>query len=180
MKKILIVVCCAVLIVVCCLGIRPQQTVCAEEKINDCLRIHIRANSNLNIDQKIKFCVKDKVVEFLSPLLKNVNSVETAKNIVLSQSKNIEKIANCVLNENGFLYSSKVYLNSEYFPDRSYGEQVFRAGIYDALIVELGSGEGNNWWCVVFPPLCFINSEENSGNQIKYKSKLFELINEKN
>ena len=71
----------------------------------------------------------------------------------------------------------KAKLNfAEQFPDRSYNGVTLAAGVYDALIVELGSGSGNNWWCVVYPPLCFVGGESNGTNQIVYKSKLLEII----
>ena len=89
---------------------------------------------------------------------------------------NIECVADNVLLENGFNYKSKAELNEEYFPTRSYGEYTLENGFYDALIVNLGSGNGDNWWCVVYPPLCFIGSEGTYGKNIKYKSKLVEII----
>ena len=81
-----------------------------------------------------------------------------------------------VLENNGFCYKSKAKLNEEYFPTRSYGELTLTDGFYDALIIELGEAEGNNWWCVVYPPLCFIGAEGSDTNNIKYKSKLYEIV----
>ena len=86
----------------------------------------------------------------------------------------LKKIADGILETNGYDYKSTVKLNCEEFPTRSYGELTLEKGFYDALIVNLGSGEGDNWWCVVYPPLCFVN-----GNApYVYKSKLLEIIDE--
>ena len=89
---------------------------------------------------------------------------------------NIENVANDMLADNGFEYASNAYISKEHFPTRVYGDVTLDADIYDAIIVELGSGEGNNWWCVVYPPLCFVNADEVSTAGFKYKSKLKEII----
>ncbi|NCA67483.1 MAG: stage II sporulation protein R, partial [Clostridia bacterium] len=83
---------------------------------------------------------------------------------------------NRVLNEKGFNYYAEVCLNRENFPERTYGELKLGAGEYDALIVNLGTGEGDNWWCVAFPPLCFIPAEDNGTDKIEYKSKVAEWL----
>ena len=85
-------------------------------------------------------------------------------------------IADKTLKENGFEYLSSANINNEYFPSREYDGVVFPADYYDALIVNLGNGSGNNWWCVAYPPLCFVG-EDTSEDGVKYKSKILELIN---
>ncbi|MBR2614756.1 MAG: stage II sporulation protein R [Clostridia bacterium] len=137
------------------------------------LRIHIRANSNLRVDQDIKMEVKDLLVEFLTPYLVDIHSKEKAISFLKSNLKKMEELTNEFLTKSGFNYSSKVLLRSEKFPTRIYGNLTLEEGIYDALIVELGSAEGNNWWCVVYPPLCFVNC----GTNYVYKSKILEIIN---
>ena len=89
---------------------------------------------------------------------------------------NVESVADSVLSENGFEYKSTAYISEEYFPTRVYGDTTLEAAVYDAIIVELGEGVGNNWWCVVYPPLCFVNAEETSTDGFRYKSKLMEII----
>ena len=147
-----------------------------DENLQGYLRVHIRANSNSYIDQSIKMQVKQSIVDYLTPKLSSGDSFEKAYNILSDNLKNIEDVANTVLKENGFTYTSKAKLNEEFFPTRSYGEFTLNEGFYDALIIELGSGEGNNWWCVVYPPLCFIGSEGSDYSNIKYKSKIVEII----
>ena len=149
------------------------------EKSNaDFLRIHIRADSNDTADQNVKFQVKNAVVDYLTPHLANATTKEQAMSVVKGQLSAIEKVCDKVLAANGFTYTSHAKLCQEQFPDRSYGDVTLAAGVYDALIIELGSGTGNNWWCVVYPPLCFVGGESNGTNQIVYKSKLLEIINQ--
>lgn len=140
------------------------------------LRVHIRANSNSQVDQSVKMQVKASVVDFLTPKLTAGDSFEKAYEIIEDNLDEIEKVTDKVLEDNGFCYKSKAKLNEEYFPTRSYGELTLTDGFYDALIIELGEAEGNNWWCVVYPPLCFIGAEGSDTNNIKYKSKLYEIV----
>ncbi len=140
------------------------------------LRIHIRADSNGHNDQEVKYAVKNAVVEYLAPYLSNATTKQKAMQIVQSQLSSIEQVCNQTLQENGFGYHSKVTLCQENFPDRTYDGVTLPQGVYDALIIELGSGAGNNWWCVVYPPLCFVGGESNGTNTIVFKSKLLEII----
>lgn len=142
----------------------------------DYLRIHIRANSNNVVDQNVKYKVKDAVVEYLTPYLCNVPSKENAINIINNLNKNVEKQCVRILKENGFDYSVNVKIANEYFPARTYSNTTLDAGFYDAVIIELGEAVGDNWWCVMYPPLCFVNKNENT-MQIKYKSKIVEWFN---
>ena len=140
------------------------------------LRIHIRANSNNSNDQEVKYEVKDKIVEVLTPLLCEVKTKEQAIDVVEKNINLLTKTADDVLKENGFLYSCRVGIRSEYFPTRSYENLTLSSDVYDAIIVELGSGVGDNWWCVVYPPMCFVSYEGYDTSKIEYKSKLLEII----
>lgn len=146
------------------------------EKSDDILRIHIRANSNSDVDQNIKLQVRDNVIEYITPIITECDSCEEVKCVLSSSLSDIEEVADEVLSIGGFEYTSTASIRNEYFPTRSYGEKVFPADYYDALIVELGSGRGDNWWCVAYPPLCFIG-EDVGGSSFKYRSKIVELIN---
>ncbi|MBO4252275.1 MAG: stage II sporulation protein R [Clostridia bacterium] len=136
------------------------------------LRIHIRADSNERAAQEVKYRVKDAVVEFLTPLLSECDDKSKAENVLNGNLAGIRSVADKVLNEQGFTYKSTVRLCEEEFPTRNYGDYTLEEGFYDALIIELGSGEGDNWWCVVYPPLCFTGS----GKNCVYKSKILEII----
>lgn len=137
------------------------------------LRIHIRANSNSTLDQNIKYQIKDHVVEYLTPKFLNCTSKTQALTILKNNLSIIKSLADKILSQNGFSYQSQPYINNEYFPTRSYNELVLENGYYDALIIKLGQGRGDNWWCVVYPPLCFVENSQN----VEYKSKFLEIIN---
>ncbi len=136
------------------------------------LRIHIRANSNLDIDQDIKYLIKDKIVEFLTPVISSCKTKQEFEKALNENLINIECISNNILAQNNFNYKASAKVNNEYFPTRTYDNLTLESGYYDALIVNLGSGEGNNWWCVVYPPLCFLNSNAN----YLYQSRILEVI----
>lgn len=172
MKKIVALVCCFAVVVVSAVLIFGKS----ENKEEAFLRVHIRANSNAEVDQAVKYKVKTAVVDFLTPKIAEGSTFEKAYEILNENLGEIEKVADEVLKENGFEYVSHAKLCDEYFPTRTYGEYTLESGFYDALIIELGSGEGNNWWCVVYPPLCFIGSEGSDLSNIKYKSKIVEII----
>lgn len=139
------------------------------------LRIHIRANSNSAEDQRVKYLVKDRIVEVLIPYLSDVETFEQAKEIVSQNFSLIESEAEDVLLSEGFSYGCRADIRKEMFPTRTYENLTLEEGEYEALILELGSGEGDNWWCIVFPAFCFTKSQ-NSDN-IVYISKIWEIIN---
>ncbi len=136
------------------------------------LRIHIRADSNASAAQAVKYHVRDKIVEYLTPLVAEYQTKTAAIQGVESKLKEIAQIATSTLLEQGFSYEATAVLERESFPTRVYGEYTLPKGEYTALIVRLGRGEGDNWWCVVYPPLCFAAA----GNNVIYKSKIAEII----
>ncbi len=136
------------------------------------LRIHIRADSNENEAQAIKYRVRDTLVEYLTPLVANCHTKKAALDAVNARLGELAALASKILKDNGFLYGARASLTEEDFPSRVYGEYELPAGRYAALVVELGSGKGDNWWCVVYPPLCFGGDD----TDIVYKSKIKEII----
>lgn len=172
MKKILFALSALIILV----GIIMLAPATAKQTNADFLRIHIRADSNDSADQTVKYAVKTAVVDYLTPFLANATDKDKAMSIVKSHLKGVKKVCDKTLSDNGFNYESRARLAVEEFPDRSYNGVTLKAGVYDALIIELGSGQGNNWWCVVYPPLCFVGGESNGTNKIVYKSKLAEII----
>ncbi len=138
------------------------------------LRIHIRANSNLDCDQQVKYLVKDEIVKYLTPYIAECNTKQKAQNMLEKNLSNMQTVAKNVLIKNGFDYSVKVALKTEQFPTRVYDGVRLESGFYDALIIELGSAKGDNWWCVVYPPLCFTGESQG----YYYKSKILDIIND--
>ncbi len=155
---------------------------CGEMKTSDvetlsasCIRIHIRANSNSTEDQAVKLKVRDAVTTYLTSALKSCKTKKQAYNTLDKNKQELVKIANSTLKQHGFEYKTTIRLNNEHFPERVYDGYDFPEGDYDALILELGTGKGDNWWCVAFPPLCFVPSG-NSGEKIVYKSWIKEML----
>lgn len=170
MKKstVVVLLIAAILGIVFALGGNTKQTDRGEY-----LRIHIRADSNREEDQAVKYQVRDKIVSYLTPVVAVCETKESAIEVIGGKLWEIEEVAESVLHANGFFYDARASLKKENFPTRVYEEVTLEAGVYDALILELGSGSGDNWWCVVYPPLCFAGGNGN----IVYKSKIAEIIN---
>jgi stage II sporulation protein R len=152
--------------------IRPQE----EKQIPDYLRIHIRANSNGADDQDIKYKVKDEIVSILTPTVAGITTKQAAIHAIEKNISLIEKAADSILAANGFSYKSSAVISQEEFPERVYDGIAVARGVYDALIINLGSGAGDNWWCVIYPPLCFTDSTADGGKGVIYKSKIAEII----
>ena len=139
------------------------------------LRLHVRANSDSAADQAVKYEVKEAIVEYLTPVAASAESKEEAVAALEAALPGIKRTANAVLAENGFAYLSRAEIRAEEFPTRVYDGVTLEAGVYDALIVELGSGKGANWWCVVYPPLCFAGE---TGANVQYRSRIWEIIHD--
>lgn len=165
------------------------------------LRLHVIANSDSVEDQNLKYLVRDKLIEYMNSLTTNCKSKLEAINIVKENLQAFEQIAKGVIKENNFDYDVTVEIGNFEFPTKEYGDIALPAGFYDALRVKIGNSKGKNWWCVMFPPLCFVDitsgvvpdeskelmhdelSDEEfyliSENtpEVKFKFKLLELFN---
>ena len=141
-------------------------------------RLHVIANSDSKEDQELKYKVRDSLIEYMNTLTNEMNSKEEVIEIAKSHLEDFKEIAQNVLKENGYNYDVNVEIGNFSFPTKTYGDISFPAGFYDALKVEIGKAEGQNWWCVMFPPLCFVdvtsgvvpeeskeNLEENLGDE---------------
>lgn len=136
------------------------------------IRFHVIANSDTEEDQNLKLKVRDRVIEALSGKLSVVTSLEEAE---IELEKNIEyvnKIAKEVIEENNYTYEVNTMLSYENFPDKVYGDCVFPQGNYEAFRVIIGEGKGQNWWCVMFPSLCFVDESKNSVDSTNLKDEI--------
>lgn len=172
-------------------------TASAQTVKDDVVRLHILANSDSEIDQAVKLKVRDALLKTNASILSDDVTKENAKEHFKNSRETLLKTAKKTLKENGFDYEVKITLQNEYFNTRTYGNLTFPAGQYTALKVILGEGEGKNWWCVMFPPLCVpaadgIETNENtadyltqsgekivnSGDKYIVKFKLLEIYEE--
>lgn len=163
------------------------------------IRFHVRANSDTDKDQQLKLKVKDAIVTYLEPVLAASESVEESRTLLVEHTENIKKIALDTLREEGSTQTVSVYFEKSYFPMKSYGDVTFPPGEYEAFRVDIGESNGKNWWCVLYPPLCFVDasygvlpdkSRENlkniltdeeynaiTENQCEYRFKYFTFLN---
>ena len=147
------------------LGLFP---VSGEEKVYDSVvRLHVLANSDSEADQELKLKVRDRIIEVTKELFSRAETKEEAERIARSALSFIEREAETVVEENGFTYPVSVELGQEEYPERDYEGLKFPAGEYLSLRVMIGDAEGQNWWCVLFPPICLRAASQKSDDTEK-------------
>lgn len=157
----------------------------SSELSNAVFRLHVLANSDSDQDQQLKLKVRDALLSYMNTLCSDCNTKEEAITIANEHKDDFQKIAENTIIENGYNYSIKIKINNFYFPTKSYGDISLPAGYYDALRVEIGEAKGQNWWCVMFPSLCFIDissgivsSEGKEKLENNLDTESYELISE--
>ena len=120
----------------------------------DCFRLHIIANSDSEEDQRLKLQVRDGILKNTAELFSGAGSKKDAMEICRSEEDTIKKYAERVISREGYGYEIRIETGKAYFPTRTYEKYTLPAGEYDALKIIIGKGEGENWWCVMFPSLC--------------------------
>ncbi len=150
---------------------------CTYDYKDKLIRFHVIANSDSDKDQKLKLKVRDEVISYLQPKLENSNSIEESEKIIKNEYKTLENISKKVISKNGYNYIVKVGLEYSNFPAKQYSSVVLPAGKYKALRIIIGEGKGKNWWCVMFPPLCFVD-DQNGIIDEKTDKKLKEVLTE--
>ena len=147
--------------------------------INDILiRFHVIANSDSDEDQKLKLKVRDVVINYLYPYMKDVKNLDESRKIIKEKNDEVIKLVNKVIKQNGYNYSVESRLSRENFPEKEYGNIIFPQGNYEAYRIIIGDGEGHNWWCVMFPPLCFADETKENVKSEQNTEKLNEYIEE--
>lgn len=136
---------------------KTPDNVSIEDISGKLIRFHVIANSDNEEDQNLKLKVRDKVLEYVQPLLKNSKNIEESREILSKENEKILEIAREVIKENGYNYSVESTLDKENFPVKTYGNITLPQGEYEAYRIIIGTGEGQNWWCVMFPPICFVD-----------------------
>lgn len=136
-----------------------------ENNDEEVLRVRVIANGNSEYDQNIKNIVSNNLKNKLYDLLKNEQNIENARKIINNNIDNLGKIVENDLIKEDYSYTINYGLN--YFPEKEYNGKVYKEGKYESLLVTLGEGKGNNWWCILFPPLCLIEAEE-SKEEVEY------------
>ena len=177
----------------------------SSEISNSVFRLHVLANSDSSEDQNLKYKVRDKLISYMNTICSATTSKKEAIYIAQNHLNDFQKIAEQTISENGYTYPIKVEIGNFDFPTKTYGDISLPAGSYDALRVEIVKAQGQNWWCVMFPPLCFIDvssgivpdeskellkenmneedfaliSDNNSHSDISFKFKILEFFGSK-
>lgn len=120
-------------------------------------RLHVIANSDSNEDQELKYKVRDAVLEYMNDISKECTSKDDVISLAYQYQDEFCQIAEQVIKDNGYNYDVNIKIGNFEFPTKNYGDISLPAGYYDALRIEIGEAEGQNWWCVMFPPLCFVD-----------------------
>lgn len=141
---------------------------------DDAIRIRILANSNSLYDQEIKNELKVEVQEYMFNLLKDVDNVNSARKIINSKLDNISSLTSNFLSSKNYNLPFSINFGKNYFPEKEYKGIKYNDGFYESLLITIGSGNGDNWWCVLFPPLCLL--EASDSDNVEYTTLVGELL----
>ena len=142
----------------CIIRVHAANDTSLQEGIaEEVIRFHVIANSDSTEDQQLKLKVKEELVKKLSPKLKDITDIAKGRAVIEAELPAIRAAAEQIITEQGYSYPVLVSLESVYFPMKQYGDYTFPPGNYEALRVQIGKATGKNWWCVMFPPLCFVD-----------------------
>lgn len=163
-KKCRLLICIAIVIIVSLVIVKEEVKTdidacrIQESIAQNIIRFHVRANSDSDSDQQLKLKVKNEVTALLQPMLTNSDSVEQSRNIIAQHMQDIKDTALDTIHNEGYSYDVNVYFEKSYFPMKSYADVTFPPGEYEAFRIDIGDADGRNWWCVLYPPLCFVDA----------------------
>lgn len=150
-------------------------------KINEkVIRLHVIANSNTFEDQQLKYKVRNQVITVFNKEFENVSSKEDSEDIIIQKIDSIRQETESVVKKEGYDYQVNVYYGNYKFPRKLYEDIVLPEGYYDSVRIEIGMAQGNNWWCVMFPPLCFVDFGKDEDSppvfEVDTENKLREIL----
>lgn len=164
MKKILLMIGAALVLLIC---YRKEEEIIIP---NDAIRFRIIASSNEIADQALKMNIKKEILNEIIPNISTAKTSKEAKQLIEKNKKDLDHLLQ------QFDVSYQVSNGLNYFPEKTYKGITYQAGNYDSLVITLGKGKGDNWWCVLFPPLCLLDAKEET-DDIEYRSIVKELLN---
>lgn len=153
------------------IGVSAEEIV---EIPSEAIRVRVIANSNSEYDQEMKNEIKTDVQLYMRELLKDAKTTDEARKIITENMKNLNNRLDMFLTQINYNEEYKINFGLNYFPEKEYKGIKYKEGLYESLLITLGEGKGNNWWCVLFPPICLLEAEENE--EIEYKSFVKEII----
>lgn len=155
------------------IGVKAEELVEIPDKA---IRIRVIGNSNSEYDQEKKQEIRKEVQLYMQNLLKDANTTEEARTIINNNLNNLNKNIDTYLTQINYDKDYTINFGLNYFPEKEYKGIKYKEGLYESLLITLGEGKGNNWWCVLFPPICLLEAEETETNEVKYRSFVKELI----
>lgn len=158
MKKICVLSGILISLLITGIIMNKKQVSMQQELAGSVLRFHVLANSDSKEDQALKMKVKEAVLTYMKEELPVSDSVETTREWAKSHTEEIEQLAGELISQEGYDYLVKAAVTTCDFPEKTYGDITFPAGEYEALRIEIGKARGQNWWCVLYPNLCFIDA----------------------
>ena len=172
MKKYIYLIIAIIVMGIVYINVNADEVVIPDSAI----RVRVIANSNSLVDQDMKLRVMEYLQTYLSPLLVDVSSIEDARDIINDKLGEINDSVGEILKDNNYDMGYSVNFGDNYFPNKEYKGVKYKAGEYESLVVTLGTGGGDNWWCVLFPPLCLLDATDDDSSDIEYKLWVQELI----
>lgn len=170
MKKIIAIL--SIIIIVFMSNKTTEDVIIPSESI----RIRVVAHSNNSYDQMMKQVVRNNIEKKINDLLMDANNIDEAREIIKNNISLIDESIKKTLNTNDYNVNYNIDLGYHLFPEKKYKGVVYEEGYYESVVITLGEGKGDNWWCVLFPPLCLMESNEEDISEVEYKSFIKELI----
>lgn len=171
MKKIIVI------LAVVMLFIMNNQNVESIVIPNSAIRVRIISNSSNKEDLVAKEKLRQELEPIIYNLLKNVTSIDEARNILINSIPNIDVEIEKSLKKQNTEYSFETKYGLNYFPQKEFKGVIYEEGYYESLVVKLGDGNGDNWWCVLFPPLCLLDFEDEIKDDVEYRSFVMDILN---
>lgn len=155
LKRILLIL--TLFVIYLLLSICSYSNAVSADLADSVFRLHVIANSDSKEDQELKYAIRDELIAYMNSICKNVSTKQESIQIAKKNKNEFYTIAKKVIADKGFNYDVNIDIGNFSFPTKTYGDVSLPAGFYDALKVEIGNASGKNWWCVMFPSLCFVD-----------------------
>lgn len=143
------------------------------------IRFHVIANSDSQSDQALKIKIKNNIIKYIQPKLKNCKNINESREVLKRNDKNMIKLAQNIVYSEGYKYKVRSTFSKENFPIKTYGNITLPEGKYEAYRIIIGTGSGRNWWCVMFPPLCFIDVTKGEVSSKKTEKQMKRVLSDK-
>lgn len=172
MKKFLILLVAVISIIYVNCNVKAEDVIIPDEAI----RFRVIANSNTIYDQNIKVRLKNVIQNKIFELTSNVKTIEDTRKILNDNMELLDSLISDTLKSLNYDKTYTINYGYNYFPKKEYNSITYKEGMYESLVITLGSGEGDNWWCVLFPPLCLVEADENTESDAEYTFFIKEII----